>query len=416
MKSLKSVLVVAFACAMLFAFTACEQQIPTYRNVDYILISQNTPFIEGQSFNAANFDVTIYYTDNTSTVVSGTGLVTATSWPTDTTVTAKVGEETATYEAAVIDQDDCDITVVLDDEVTTPIKANAADGEVRNVSVDVVSVTFSTGDVSYTLSDDSAYSASVAVGAEELKIAGTYELEATVVKSTTTVATVPVSVEVVDSTPAPTVVTGVHVLYDVTRNGSKVVENATSLSGLYLNDVVTVTVYQTATKDGEDASTVLSAASAFENANDDVTYSSGVASITVGKEAVSDTIYYYNEEVGETKTATVTVPVGSNTVVKEGASLVLTPNTATALAAGTTLAGNADLSTYVNFTEGNGLKNLDSSLETVSYSIYVDPARTYKIPETETVSVNCFVTYLSYGETVKEFHTVSLSAQAGQQQ
>ena len=75
MKSLKSVLVVAFACAMLFAFTACEQQMP---NLPSSATDKEISKVEFESSEFGFYEavkatspvaakVTVYYMDGTST-------------------------------------------------------------------------------------------------------------------------------------------------------------------------------------------------------------------------------------------------------------------------------------------------------------------------------------------------------------
>ncbi len=104
----KTILTIMVAAMMLVAFTACEQaQMPTYRNVDYITIKQVADFVEGQPFDAANFQVIAHNTDNTETVIDGQGLVTidtasGKSWE-NGDVVATLGTEkklTAGYQVA----------------------------------------------------------------------------------------------------------------------------------------------------------------------------------------------------------------------------------------------------------------------------------------------------------------------------
>ena len=104
----KTILTIMVAAMMLVAFTACEQaQMPTYRNVDYITIKQVADFVEGQPFDAANFQVIAHNTDNTETVIDGQGLVTidtaaGKSWK-NGDVVATLGTEkqlTAGYQVA----------------------------------------------------------------------------------------------------------------------------------------------------------------------------------------------------------------------------------------------------------------------------------------------------------------------------
>ena len=74
MKSLKSVLVVAFACAMLFAFTACEQAPINMPSSDadkavakVTFVSSDTAFYEGESYGNVPVVVDVTYKDGSVT-------------------------------------------------------------------------------------------------------------------------------------------------------------------------------------------------------------------------------------------------------------------------------------------------------------------------------------------------------------
>ena len=158
MKSLKSVLVVAFACAMLFAFTACEQKMPSYQQVEYVTIAQTSGYITGQEVSADGFEVTVHYLDGTSAVYPGTGRVTfGENDKKEPTVTGSVAGKSDTIviyttdaESAVIDVTNPEFTVLEEDDATNG----------RAVSFTVNSVTFSATDstygaLSYTVPGDS---------------------------------------------------------------------------------------------------------------------------------------------------------------------------------------------------------------------------------------------------------------------
>ena len=55
----KSILIGVLAALVLFAFTACEPQVVDLtggnRTAQFVVVTQNTPFIEGQDFIAENF-------------------------------------------------------------------------------------------------------------------------------------------------------------------------------------------------------------------------------------------------------------------------------------------------------------------------------------------------------------------------
>lgn len=73
----KSILIGALAVMMLFAFTACEQQMPTYKEVSYIEVEQTGGFVIGQVFDASKFTVTANFTDGSSSVVKGASVALA---------------------------------------------------------------------------------------------------------------------------------------------------------------------------------------------------------------------------------------------------------------------------------------------------------------------------------------------------
>ena len=80
MKSLKSVLVVAFACAMLFAFTACEQKMPEFPSEGTvqaaIIASGDTTYLMGDSFDPSRYEVTIRFSDGKTETVPGASILT----------------------------------------------------------------------------------------------------------------------------------------------------------------------------------------------------------------------------------------------------------------------------------------------------------------------------------------------------
>ncbi len=101
MKSLKSVLVVAFACAMLFAFTACEQAPINMPSSDadkevakVTFVSSTTTFYEGESYGNVPVVVDVMYkdgsvTENVTALMTANGVQAgANAFPTVLTATA----------------------------------------------------------------------------------------------------------------------------------------------------------------------------------------------------------------------------------------------------------------------------------------------------------------------------------------
>ena len=158
MKSKKSIFVVALAALMLIAFTACEQQMPTYKNVSFITVSQLNDVIIGQPFDASNYEVTVHYTDNSTEVFPGNGRVTTdeTAFTSAYDVTATIGSGTSAVS------DTIEVTPVAPTAIaiTGKATANYPLASVANQSVDLItdggkivtiqSYTYSAGSVSYT--------------------------------------------------------------------------------------------------------------------------------------------------------------------------------------------------------------------------------------------------------------------------
>ena len=210
----KTILTIMVAAMMLVAFTACEQQMPTYKNADYLTVSQTTAFIEGQEFNANNFEVVVHYTDGSTSTIPGAGVITTKAGWDDgasatSTVSAKLTDSLSvdSFTVNVIDQDDCELTVVLAEDTTSPIKKDASSSDKRAVEVKIESITYAAEGVTYKLDSVTGYGAVVTLTEKELKVAGSYELEATIYSGYTStsvvgtkIGTAMATVEVTDST------------------------------------------------------------------------------------------------------------------------------------------------------------------------------------------------------------------------
>ena len=127
---------------------------------------------------------------------------------------------------------------------------------------------------------------------------------------------------------------------------------------------------------------------------------------------LSTGMYYYNKDLSaDTKVAKAVVGKGVNTVKMEGDTLEFSQNETAKVPAGT-LKGGTDIKEYVQFAESKGLINLDTTLDTVKYSISVDPKMSFELKAGDSVEVWYFVTYESYGETIRERGSVPLTADA----
>ena len=196
----KSILTIVLAAMMLVAFTACEQSMPTYKNADYITISQNTPFIAGQTFDANNFDVTVHYTDGSTSVIPGAGVVkVATGWDTGdvakkgATVSAALTSSLAvsSYAVNVIELDNCEISEVTIDEAKTLEKwVNGAQGTTSttdftfdNSYFSVESVTYIYESVSYTDNNPTGFTVSAVLPLADYATVGERTITAVVKNS-----------------------------------------------------------------------------------------------------------------------------------------------------------------------------------------------------------------------------------------
>ena len=237
----KSIFVVALAALMLIAFTACEQQMPTYKNVSFITVSQLNDVIIGQPFDASNYEVTVHYTDNSTEVFSGNGRVTteAEDFTQAYDVTAAIGSGTSavsdTIEVTPVAPTAVAVTATAADY--SRIDATVAVDLMQDSTVTVKSYTYSAGSVSYTSDsklDKIALSAEISkeqrstVGTYEIPFKATYDGEAIACEST-------VSVKVVDTTTvgAPN---AMMVFYKV-NNGTY---SETAPTDVYIGDTVSV--------------------------------------------------------------------------------------------------------------------------------------------------------------------------------
>ena len=415
----KTILVAMIAVAMLFAFTACEQSVPTYKNADYLTINQTAAFIEGQEFNANNFEVVVHYTDGSTSTIPGAGVVKG--WNGGASSTSTVSAELTSslkfdsFAVNVIAQADCEVTVTLADDTTTPIKPTAAANEERVVDVDVESVAYTAEGITYEATATDYY-ACATVNNTQLKTAGTYTLEATVYKGSdstgTKVATVETTVEVTPAKDTAEHVVGFEVLYSVDSAAGEEsdVTDVTSLSNLWIGDKVSIRLVQVVEKEGVRSYKTITDASKYQTANlsTGISFTNGVASnITVGKTNLTGNAYYYDATLSNsTQARNISIPAGQNTL--KGTASV-TADAAKYPAAGTTLAGNSDLSGYVKVT---GLTNTDTDVTDVAYKIVVDPAMSFTIPASGSVNVYYFLSYNSYGEDVVIRGYVPIQAKA----
>ena len=72
MKSTKKIFAVALAAMMLFAFTACNNTMPSaFKSVEYVEVQQIESYLKGETPKASGFQVVVNYTEGEPTVLKG---------------------------------------------------------------------------------------------------------------------------------------------------------------------------------------------------------------------------------------------------------------------------------------------------------------------------------------------------------
>lgn len=135
---MKKVFIGVLAALMLFAFTACEQSMPSYKQVEYVTLDQTQEFIKGQPLSAEAFSVTVHYLDGSQDVFPGVGRVTFVD---STETTAKVVTDAAVgvYAKATVagESDIIGIEVVEPSAFTATVTATAVKRNYTGASADV---------------------------------------------------------------------------------------------------------------------------------------------------------------------------------------------------------------------------------------------------------------------------------------
>ena len=189
----KSITVIALAAMMLFAFTACEQKMPSYQQVEYVTLAQTQDFIAGQALSADAFEVTVHYLDGSVATYPGTGRV---SFTKGENTPATIAEEGVTANVTIAKDYSDSITVkYLEPEAITATvevadvtKVYLSEGQTATrpsdpIKVTVTGATVTAGNVSWTLSAEelvSVEASTITLTAEEKTTAGTYTKETTV--------------------------------------------------------------------------------------------------------------------------------------------------------------------------------------------------------------------------------------------
>ena len=430
----KCILIGALAALMLFAFTACEQQMPNLPASQWDLEVAKVTFASSSKG---------LYEGEAGTIVAKFNV----EYKNGTSTKDVIGN--LTYAA-------------LSAGVNTAEVQFTADGpkyvvEVTAQPVTGLKVTFNNGDLtipytSYqgwvtsekvpeTAAKPTAVVATYADGHESTKaltandVTAKYNSEDPAEVSAIVVSYGDVSVStditVKRTADAASAFAGLEVTYTVVRTGETepVVKDASTLSGeaLYVNDVVYVTVTKAMTD--EDDNVVLAKGdtmgSTFQVTKDITGYSwnaesgddyKGTYKFTLDSTSKSATINFYDAASGTKDTATIDIPKGA-TVITVG-TLSATQNDEP-IAAGTNVTAS-DLAKYVTFTgisknDGDSTTT-DTPVAGTDFQITFPYASSYKIPASDanpsSVKVYFVVSYDKYGETTYVPGTVDLTAKA----
>ena len=144
----KSILIGVLAALMLFAFVACEQQIPTYKVPTGLSISTaKTNYIVGETLDTSAFTGTVRYSDGSSDTLAGSEL--SLSVPAqDGKIVANANKVTATYgagenavEATAVVYGNYVSAAVIGNLPTSVAQASASGNAEQAISADGVTVT-----------------------------------------------------------------------------------------------------------------------------------------------------------------------------------------------------------------------------------------------------------------------------------
>ena len=318
MKSLKSVLVVAFACAMLFAFTACEQQpidVLGY-NPTAVKVTQNGTIITGQPLSAEMFTATVTYANGQ------TGTVGVQINETAGTVTATVNNDIT--NTLTVTYTDPESAVVTAEFASQNVRPNESQG--TTLTGTIKAITLLAGEASYDLpqTEFTEYTATVALAAEQRATADVYDDLAITLKDSdgTVIPTESVGSVTVIGPEADPVPVNLQAFYTIAGDSN----SYTTLPQLYLNDSVSVSFFLV-DEDGEKVGTAVAinnpstpGATTLGQAqiisNDGFTLSgTSLSAITVGADTdASISVRYYGEN-GEVYNASASVGNGIDSIV-----------------------------------------------------------------------------------------------------
>lgn len=411
----KSILIGVLCALMLFTFAACESQVPNMLpdEVSYIEVAQSEPAVVGKAFDASIFSIIVHSTNpNVGDVtVPGTGYVE----PTESATTFTAGMQVeATYAGKTSSPRTVETVTVVDATITGLPESVVVNKSVDKADLTVVAI-LSNGETMELADDD--YDLSFTGNSVASDVAVTLYINLDNDSSVKTI-TNRYTIDVVAAPTEPdATITGINVLYSVSRNDSPVadLQNVDSLANadLYLGDVVTISVVATKSDDtttpltygtGTSASTV---GDLYQAKNvQDITFGA-TTTVTVDDKVHSATVVYYNDELSANPaTDTVTVKAGVDTLTG-----TVTVSQSDTLPTANTVIDNSNIE---NIVEVDGLSKLsEDDVTAADYVITVDSALgPYTAPESGSVNVYFFLSYESYGETISNRYMLSVTTRS----
>ena len=242
----KSISVILVAALMLFAFTACEQQVPNLltKTPSAVIIEQTSDLFAGENVAATDFEVVVTYEDGTETTYPGANLIKYDS--SKGTYSAEVGGITgvaypaySTYTGVVSLTPSEDLEIEKGSSAVNSVESVAVFSYVNHEGVEKTrEKTYST--ISYKI-DDASYAAATAEVGDEVNVTASVSPVAGISKDFDFVATVVPA----DAQPTKADVTELVVTYnDTIKYGTTWANSLVTVSGRTA-DGETVTLKET---------------------------------------------------------------------------------------------------------------------------------------------------------------------------
>ena len=264
----KSILIGVLAALMLFAFTACEPQVVDLaggnRTAQFVVVTQNTPFIEGQDFIAENFDVAIYYSDGGEPqVLPGTGIVELIDSDSNDVVSdgdkakANITTTLVSKELAinVIALEDCAISDVKLTTGTVPsvyVNEDAAEAVDLSDNFSIASVTYTYEGITYNSTESTDFdnlTIVAEISVEAQKTVGTADITVTVKDGETVVAEIPATCNVVKKGADSPIYDSYEVYFATESTG---IGTEADPAKLFIDDTVYLKVVEKASNTGSE--------------------------------------------------------------------------------------------------------------------------------------------------------------------